>query len=84
MTERWTNEPDPPKPDHYRRIYDERGRSVARVYDPADAELIVMAPEMREFIWRVCQGVDGLNVDAALQLDTDARDLYRRAGGKGL
>lgn len=79
MAEVWTNEPDPPKPHHYRRIYDAKGRSVARVYDPADAELIAQAPAMRELLRRIATHDPTLESSSG-----EARRLYRLAGGKRL
>ncbi len=74
--EPWTNEPDPAKP-KYRRIYDANGVSVARVYDPADADLIKMAPELREFARQIRAGDFYYHSAQA-----EAMRLYRLAGGK--
>jgi hypothetical protein len=69
----WTNEPDRPQPHRFRRIYDANGVSVARVYDPVDAQLIAMAPQMRDFIRRYARGETPSIMTA--------RSLFREAGG---
>jgi len=74
MAESWTNEEDRANP-NYRRIYDEAGISVARVYEHKDALLIVHSPELQEFCRRIAVG-------EVFNFHDEARRLLDRTGGK--
>lgn len=72
----WRNDADPVvdqrrKP--YRRVYDANGTSVARVYHPDDADIIAVAPQLRDLAFAIACGKTVSRIDAA--------NLYRAAGG---